>query len=729
MSDKYNNLLSLKEELDNLTELDKDTLLKIDEFLKYLTTQQISHRDKEILSGLKTTLSSYNLDNKQYNITTYHLDKILSRSLVDLSSSIDYRVKREVYSLLKEYFDYHNILISSIDYYTLKELSTLIPQQEIEHILKYIEYKENNIDIEVNIEYIDNTLSKIDYIISNISIYNYNTLKDTSRNPDLLGREHKGGGDHNIKYPFFQKHLLNLAKIDIIFNTLSKFNKCSYYLTNTYVNKRIFLSKLTSLLIHIHLSKYSVIPLPRRFLEENGYELFTSLHVYNIKDDFKTSSLYGLQSLGLLNIVKNSEEGSCREVTLGFVSKACLGVLALTHSRLSLKELTLNKGDLTISNMDYLYYYETENFLPNIDLFTKVLNKIPSTKLDVKTYIKNFKENYPICSWSKEDYYDFFKSNINSLRTLELEELDTLLQFDNDIRYLSTGYDISLVSKKNKVSYSNVFTLSYTGRLFQRYGTQGISRKSKTILHNGSINYDIPSSQIRVLLLLLEDIYKKYKGVFTSEDIQCYKDRSFLLKYINEPSFKNELISQIGITSEQWKQCVYALVFGANLTSTYYKSTIMSVKLLNKTNPDFKEDLFFDYLGQLSNPITLWYKYLKDYALSYEMSLEQQLDFNSTIITLNLAYLDYKDYISNGCVFVPKDHYIFSDIKKLSAFFLQGIESSFIFNLVTIIPNITISYEFDGLVTNKEIDTRFLEVARNKSGFLNGTVIVKPFQT
>ena len=68
------------------------------------------------------------------------------------------------------------------------------------------------------------------------------------------------------------------------------------------------------------------------------------------------------------------------------------------------------------------------------------------------------------------------------------------------------------------------------------------------------------------------------------------------------------------------------------------------------------------------------------------------------------------------------------DTKRMSAFFLQGLESRFIYELSFLLPkSYVISYEYDGIVTNKPIKPLVIQEARNRSGFLEGDVIVKEF--
>lgn len=477
------------------------------------------------------------------------------------------------------------------------------------------------------------------------------------------------------------------------------------------------------------MSRAEDVPLPRRFLEENGYELFTAMDVYNTEDHFKTTTIYGLQSLKLLTITKHASDGNCREVSLTKTGKACTAILALTNTKIGLNQLELRMGDIVGNDPKFQYYIEHKDFIPNVGLLNSVLAKLKSTTINIKKFIKNFKESYPICTMTPQDYKQFFSENVYKFETMDTDDLDVLVSYDNDLRYMTTGYEIKYSKNYERVMFTNVFTLSYTGRLFQRYGLQGITRKSKTILHDGKINYDIPSSQIRILLMLLEQVYEKFGHEFTDEDKLMYEQRSVLQRYIEDPLFVSNILIESGLSKEHWKRCIYALLFGAKLDSSYQKSAIKAVVTYNEfLNPHFDKDKFFQHIYQISAPIYLWYKYIEKYARNYEMSAEAQAMFYQTCYYFNISDRTHEDYMFNGVTFVPKTHHIFDDLKQLNAFFLQGIESAFIFNLITMFPNLTISYEFDGLVVQKQLDERLLEIARRQSGFLNGTVIVKEFE-
>lgn len=168
-------------------------------------------------------------------------------------------------------------------------------------------------------------------------------------------------------------------------------------------------------------------------------------------------------------------------------------------------------------------------------------------------------------------------------------------------------------------------------------------------------------------------------------------------------------------------------MFGANLHNETYDTTVKTIAFFNRINPEFDEMLFYIELQKIVAPIKLWYKYVKEYCLelqltpSAKMILRQSMD-----VLLDTTPKDY-NYLYNGVNFIPKDHPYFRNSKKLSSFLLQGIESSFIFHLLSANPDVCLSYEFDGLVVNKEIEEDLVEEARRISGFTSAKLIVKDF--
>lgn len=514
-------------------------------------------------------------------------------------------------------------------------------------------------------------------------------------------------------------------KLRYLLKVLKEYIGSNYLITNTYTNLDVLASKITGILIHIHYSD-EITPIPRKFLEYNGYELLTSAKIYNLSSEEceEHSSLYTLQELGFINIIPSSE-GQCREYSLQPLGEAVVGALSLLYKgKYPSQEITLKPGDLTADYKDYQYYIEVEGFYPDTEIVNAFLSTLKTSTINLSTYVKEFSNNYPIIKMSKEEYRSLILNNILDINDNLIQDFSTLRNFDRDINLVTSGINIySLIQGKFRqkiISYENVWRLSYTGRLFQRQGLQGLSRKSKSVIHKDYINYDIPSCQLNILIQLIEEVYIKYRNQFTEEDLSNYNKLSFLKDYNKN---KNSIIEQIGISDREWKECLYSIVFGAKIDNLYNKTKLGSIIFFNKDNPKFHKLLLIDNLLTLTAPVTLWYKYQKTYIQDYRMNPLREAKFLSQFDE------DSSLFVFNGLNYIPKQKLLKKTPAKITAYFLQGIESSFILHLMTLLPKNAISYEFDGLVVDKEIHPDIIQEARNKSGFLNGTVIVKPFQT
>ena len=551
---------------------------------------------------------------------------------------------------------------------------------------------------------------------TDIEFFDYNSLNNIEVQEEWqCGAERPlggGGCDHLLSRLI--KTLVNIrTKRYLTFNGFSGFSK--------------FNSKLSRLLTHIHFSWGDSVVIPRYFLEDNGYETLTEMVLLDTETGREYRSLDILEGLGLASVSSyNQEKGRAREVTLTQLGKAVGASLGLSSKRISLNELKFREGDLTSDRQDYQYYID-EGYLPNYTLINPLLKSLETTKLNITEYTDSFAEKYPIIEYELEEYTDYLEDNMFSI---ELDNnIKVLSNYAKDIRNLTTGLSIKRKYKKIGkqrqliVELQNVWKLSYTGRLFQRQGLQGISRESKDIVHTGSYNYDIPNSQLLILKQLLEEVYDKYSYLFDEEDRRRYSNLGWITSYSLN---KNSIIKKVGIDPSDWKVSIYSIVFGSNLFLNRENSVINTIVARNRLNKDFDLTEYYETLKPLSDLMTLWFKYVENYKKDYKLSPYSE----SILIRLENTYdlsIDGSRYIYNGLMFIDKRDKLFDSKKRLSAFLLQGIEASFILTLSMAVRKDTLSYEFDGLVTNKPIAEELIEEARRVSGFKYGTVIVKSF--
>lgn len=768
-------------DLEGLEELSLETLESIDACLYNIKSfATLRKEDKEHLSLYSSRLNQiHSKHNKKKNIVLWHIKKIVENSFEDYSDNVSERQRAYVNSLVKDILSAKDIYTTSLSKETLEMLDNYLgfDVTVLENVIRFIEkhYRKDlyKVDLDVllkskgslnknmhrlieDIDIIKNDSSLIDsslkedmsYTISNIyRIYRDNNNIDISVNTgspeqEILAEGHKGGGGVRTYCMILQSDNMSeiiqkqLPSIDITLllyalKSLLRYKTSSVVLTESYGSLDTLSSKLAGLLIHIHYSGNNSIPIPREFFEQNGYERLTAIKLYDMasEDEISHKSLYCFQYLQLIEIAPPSE-GHCKEYSLLPLGEGIVAGLALFYDRkYPIKELELQPGDLTCDYKDYKYYVLEKGFIPDIELIDKFLNKLKETSVNISEYVKDFKDTYPITKLSKESYRRLLITEYLDIQKGIKESVSILRNFDRDLNLLCSGIEISRLSSRDTfLSYENVWRLSYTGRLFQRHGLQGVSKKTKTIVHHNDYNYDIPSSQLRILVEKLEEVYELYHEEFTEEDKLAYEGISTLERYIEDKDFKYTILEDTGVDSTTWKKAIYSMVFGANINNFNRQTALGVILYYNSGNKRFNKDVFISYLEMFWKPIQLWFKYILRYYDDYTLDVYAESRLNYSLYMMSESSVNPKDYFYNGINFVDKRKYKFSNKAKLNSFILQGIESSFILRLMLLVPFHTTSYEFDGLVVDKDIPLPLIERARQDSTFRTGTVIVKPFE-
>ena len=720
--------------LDDLlvNDLSLETLEIIDKHLRELVNSSIlTESYKERLREFREDFSSVNTKHiKTKNIILYHIDKILEHVTTDYSQQVSEKQRAYCNSITKRLLLAKGVYLSNICRNSLELLSN--NNLDSFDRLQYIEDKEILETICSILRHNYNITISLD-----ILLYIINNSQSAGYEEGLSRMWHKGGTSVRT----YSATLINqgfqegqnehiVSALYLLFDEVRKYKSSNTLIYDSYTNLDVLASKITGLLIHLHYSGGKDIPLPRVFLERAGYERLTSLKSVSLnrEEEVNHSSLYVLEYLGFITITPYSED-TCREYSLTPLGEAVVAGLALFYKgKLPVKELILLPGDLTSTHKDYDYYIIKEGFIPDTEIIDTFLTNLDKTTINLTSYVNGFKEICPSLNLSKEAYVELVIDHfINNDEYTN--DFTNLCDFDRDINLICTGYKLTKFTKgKNKhvhISYRNVWRLAYTGRLFQRYGSQGISKKSKTIVHKDYINYDIPNSQLMVLVQFIEDITNKYSSEYTTEDWSDHSRLMYLKEYIKDPSVREEIIKNSGVSKEQWKKVVYSLVFGANVNNLHKRTSLGSIIFLNSNNPYFNKDEFILALTKMWKPIRLWLKYVQRYVQDFELTPLQE----SRLLNINPSLSGYTNqFVYNGLVFVNKNSEKFLNKAKASSFFLQGLETSFILKLSELLPTHTISYEFDGLVTDKPIHEELLEEARRLSGFRYGTVIIKPFE-
>lgn len=494
-----------------------------------------------------------------------------------------------------------------------------------------------------------------------------------------------------------------------------------------------FLSKLTQLLIHISKSKNEDdwIPISKVFLDLNGLSILFECSSVTKSSSSTNSSLYVLRDIGLIDIRKyDSEKGLSRKVKLTNLGLAITGILSVGIKRTRMKIVEVVPGLINEEIQDWKYY--DGEFTPNTVFLTRVLGTISDMKYNVPSYIKKMKALNPILDKTDEEYSDFVLDNLEQIEEGVLPiDIKSISNFHRDVDLLTTGHYIKK-DKNGNYQQRQSFTVSSTGRMFSSYGYQGATKITKSVIHEGKFNYDIPNSQIRVLVQELEKVKVRFWDEFNETEKQyCEDGLKHLIEYRDGDLKKDDIARNLRISVDDWKKCLYTLVFGGPLSS-HPETSIGSITSKYAFTPGFKSSKLYKELDKFKRPITIWLKYCQRYYMEYELSPEQEVELRSSVnmIVGDSDSIKFEDYCYNGIVFLNKYSSIFADPKKLSSFILQGIESSFIFHLSIALADVGIeivSYEFDGIVTSKPIPEKYINYAREKSGFTTGQVLVKDF--
>ena len=702
----------VKEYLENIKEpVPKEDLETLYELLEYKPMREKDRLKFTLISDIIVRLKT---DHERLkNLCLYRSDKIVTHCVEDKTKSLSKRQLSALSDVLRRIFNHKSIYCTGISFEQYIKIKESLDHIDMKSLISMI----NDFD---NESFDRGRYQVVLELIEDIEYNNFNMSSLAGSGADVPLSE---GTWFPLIVPLLTLWLNIRTSRCIIFKQGS---------ANQYI------CKLSKLLAHIHLSGGDSVPVPHFFLEDNGYEPLTKCIMLDTLTDKTYSSLHILEGLGLAEVsTYDKEKGKSREITLTLLGKSVGAVLGLTNKRVSLRELSFKEGDLTANKKDYKYYID-EGWIPDYTVINPFLKVLESSTINITKYLDSFAEEYPIIEYELEEYLDYIKDNIRIINEGVDTNVKVLANYSTDILNLTSGLSIERKYKKLGkngingrelvVSFTNVWRLSYTGRLFQRCGLQGISRESKAILHSNSYNYDIPTSQLMVLKQLLEEVYTRYKDDFTGQDLSMYSEITWLDNYINNKSFKERLITSTGTAETDWKVCVYSIVFGSSLFNIYNNSVINVIVSRNRLNPDFNLPNFYEALKPLDDLVQLWLKYINRYLEDYVVPLSAQAKINMLEMMYDLDLIDMSKYIYNGVVFLQKDSKTIRNKKHLSAFLLQGIEASFILNLSLMVREGVVSYEFDGLVTPEEIPLEYIEEARKRSGFKYGNVVVKSFK-
>ncbi len=259
--------------------------------------------------------------------------------------------------------------------------------------------------------------------------------------------------------------------------------------------------------------------------------------------------------------------------------------------------------------------------------------------------------------------------------------------------------------------YKLAYKPSSTGRIFEQGGIQNLSKKWKTKLFdiNGVNNYDLESSQISVLVTLMEN-----------NQLQCAHFKDFIT---NENS-KIKYSKEIGIEVKDFKTILFGKLFSGHSgdigfhpdNSSFFNLIYRIAK--RKVGKHSDTHKIIEEGKDITKKINAVFKPFNDELKTWNSYLKEEYKHRKRIkndcgMNLLLQGLKGRTWVS-----------------KVSPFIIQGFESRFIHEL-TIKSSENgfqvLSNEHDGVVTKGEIPLTLIEQIKSSTGFSYAKLIKKPF--
>lgn len=691
----------------------------------YRENRVVNTEEKQELIKLKEHIEASGVFNKEINLILFHIDKIVYPEYVDLSDLVPDAKKSVMSAKVREYLELLDVI--SFKHIGLPELQLFLqlyngvtPTPKALMVYIYLIYMVLGVDkysgiVEIikdpptvdvskylrDIRELDN--KDIDRVYDILCSYK-NISKEFSfenRREEVVGLPgpHKGGGGDRLN-----RKSENLPYHERLKCLSERFSCCNFVIKGLGCNSSFALVyKLVRLLIHIYHSKptgkdyFGAIPISNSFLRKNGYRVVTRLKVYyRTPDGWKVaSSLHALKVLGFFDkCLPYKKKKRSRAVVLSAFSKALVSFAYLQGFRVSYRDIAPRDTQYICKGKKYEPIENEALVLDreiNVDLYNSFINKMEKVNINLSRYKRKAKERIPYLQMTPEQY---FKVILDKQLKGELtqEDIREFANYGRDIVLLSTGHHFDVGGITNStVKFNWMAHVGYTGRAFQYYGAQGVTKFSKSILWEGKCNYDLSNSQLTCLYHFLN----KYTDA----------DLSYLYRYITDKSIRNNICIYLDMDKEDWKTCVYSLVFGSDINSSY-----TAITQVLEMYPGIDADLFYEELGKLNTFVQLW----KD-------TLPKVVE--DTKVLRGDEY-----FLSNGVTYLPVSSSKVKHFGKLSSFYLQGLETLFILTLIKLVKkNKVYSYEFDGLITHSPIKEEEIEKARVLTGFSEAKLEIKEF--
>ncbi|RTI48532.1 hypothetical protein C3I27_03700 [Campylobacter jejuni] len=216
-----------------------------------------------------------------------------------------------------------------------------------------------------------------------------------------------------------------------------------------------------------------------------------------------------------------------------------------------------------------------------------------------------------------------------------------------------------------------------TGRYNSSNFHAGLPKEIKAYVYQGHYNYDMSDAHVQVLrniLAYVRDNSSEYSRL-ASETIQLID--------IDLNTGKEAIANQLGVEVSEYKKMKYTLLNGGNL-----------------------------HKGLCPTRMELFYKYGKDETKAIinrfdKLEIARAFESVPELIRAYHDLMSHKEYRNN-----ITNHETYEDseegltLKRLTAYYLQGGESEFIYRLMRECMNSgikVVAYEYDGIVTDKVI--------------------------
>ncbi len=386
---------------------------------------------------------------------------------------------------------------------------------------------------------------------------------------------------------------------------------------------------------------------------------------------------------------------------------------------------------LYVGIIDRDYYEKGEKcfsyIIPNILVLTYIV------KMQENEAIENFDiHTTPYVDDSAKPVVETFSSDLgvhveaspllnkvaSLLQWAQVPTLDKVNQLNIDSRaYVDTNFD-SVYKKDGAFYLKNSFKLSRTGRLFITNSSHrsGVTMKSEdkenfySVLlgKDGFHNYDIQASQLNILPQVASMV-----GITAEECNQPIQDVKDVLE---------DAINEVGVDKGTIKHCLYSIIFASSSKFTKQSSSYNYIKqyfIDNGASKEVAETKAEEALAVLGMKFSRFLSLVSNIKTKLDLKLQVEDPTHIDNGVTKVSYPEFQQALKGK-----------NRKGKTLAFYLQGLESKFIYTLIELCHKSGInilSYEFDGVISAQSITPEMFTKASEISGVKDLNVLEKEF--